>query len=141
MALFAFRANSQTAEDSVKAVVNKMFLAMKNADTTALRSCFSPSMVLQTVNRNREGRTVVTTETAADFIASINQVKAGEADEQIVFGTIKTDGPLAMAWTPYKFFYKGKFSHCGVNSFQLVRFEGDWKVQYIIDTRRREGCE
>jgi hypothetical protein len=63
------------------------------------------------------------------------------ADERITFETIKIDGPLAVAWTPYKFYYEGKFSHCGVNSFQLVRLNGAWKIQYLIDTRRRTGCQ
>jgi len=54
---------------------------------------------------------------------------------------VKIDGPLAIVWTPYKFYFNGKFSHCGVNSFQLVRFNGVWKIQYLIDTRRRAGCE
>ena len=132
---------AQTTEDSVKATVNKLFLAMKNADTAALRSCFSGTMVLQTVNQNKDGKTTVLNEPANGFIASVSQLKSGEPDEQIVYEAIRIDGPLAMVWTPYKFYYKGKFSHCGVNSFQLVKLEGEWKLQYIIDTRRREGCQ
>jgi len=132
---------AQTAEDSVKAVVNKMFAAMKSADPTGLQACFSDSMVLQTITRNQEGKTVVKNEAAAEFIDFIRKESPGNADEQITFETIKIDGPLAIAWTPYKFYYKGQFSHCGVNSFQLVRFEEGWKIQYIIDTRRRTGCQ
>ncbi|MBL0232894.1 MAG: hypothetical protein IPQ08_04425 [Chitinophagaceae bacterium] len=141
MVLASWKGIAQAAEDSVKLAVNKMFLAMKNADSTSLRSCFSTTMVLQTISRNKEGNTVVVNESADEFIGSIQQLLPGEADERISFETIRIDGPLAIAWTPYKFYYKGKFSHCGVNSFQLVRFEGEWKVQYIIDTRRRVGCE
>ncbi len=141
MVLASWKGIAQAAEDSVKLAVNKMFLAMKNADSTSLRSCFSTTMVLQTISRNKEGNTVVVNESADEFIGSIQQLLPGEADERISFETIRIDGPLAIAWTPYKFYYKGKFSHCGVNSFQLVRFVGEWKVQYIIDTRRRVGCE
>ena len=43
--------------------------------------------------------------------------------------------------TPYKFYVGEKFSHCGVNSFQLVKIRGEWKIQYIIDTRRRQNCD
>jgi len=63
------------------------------------------------------------------------------ADERIVFETIRIDGPLASVWTPYNFYYEGKFSHCGVNSFQLVKINGEWKIQYLIDTRRKQGCK
>jgi Putative lumazine-binding len=133
-------ATAQTAEDSVKAVVNKLFTGMKNADTALMRATFSDSLILQTISRTAEGKTIVKTDKPSDFINIISKEAPGNADEQISFETIKIDGPLAIVWTPYKFYYKGKFSHCGVNSFQLVRFNGQWKIQYLIDTRRRAGC-
>jgi len=70
------------------------------------------------------------------------QVKqsVGVADEQIVFKTIKIDGTLAIIWSPDKFYSKGKFSYCGVNSYRLVQLNSGWKIQYIIDTQRKEGC-
>jgi hypothetical protein len=46
-----------------------------------------------------------------------------------------------MVWTPYRFIFNGKFSHCGVNSFTLVKLNGEWKINYVIDTRRKEKCE
>ncbi len=133
--------NAQTAEDSVKAVINKLFTSMKSADPVLLKSCFADSMVLQTIVKNKEGKLVVTNEDPAGFIDFISKELPGNADERITFDVVKTDGPLAIAWTPYNFYYKGKFSHCGVNSFQLVRFDGEWKIQYLIDTRRKVGCE
>ncbi|MFT2543406.1 hypothetical protein ACMWP9_36050, partial [Escherichia coli] len=62
------------------------------------------------------------------------------ADERIVFDVVKIDADLAIVWTPYQFYRNGTFSHCGVNSFQLVRLNGRWKIQYLIDTRRKTGC-
>jgi len=47
---------------------------------------------------------------------------------------------MATVWAPYKFYYKGTFSHCGVDMFQLVRMKGGWKIVYLIDTRRKEPC-
>ncbi|NOT52100.1 MAG: nuclear transport factor 2 family protein [Chitinophagaceae bacterium] len=132
--------NAQTAEDSVKAVINTMFTAMKNADGVSLKSTFSDSIVFQTIGRNKEGAMVVKNESAAGFIEQISKATPGSLDERITFDVLKIDGPLAIAWTPYSFYLNDKFSHCGVNSFQLVRFNGIWKIQYIIDTRRRQGC-
>ena len=132
---------AQTAEDSVKAVINKMFESMKNADAAGLKAVFADSMVLQTISRTKEGVMFVRNENKNDFIGFVSQQQPGAADERISFETIKIDGPLAIAWTPYQFYFNGKFSHCGVNSFQLVRFAGEWKIQYLIDTRRRTGCQ
>lgn len=129
---------AQTAEDSVKATVNRLFEGMKNADTTLMKSAFTDSPVLQTIATNKKKQVYVKTDKFNDFVKFISQQKPGEADERIEFGTIRIDGPLAIVWTPYQFYYKGKFRHCGVNSFQLVKLEEGWKIQYLIDTRRKD---
>ena len=130
---------AQPARDSVIAAVNCLFKGMKNADTALLKSCFSSNAVLQTIHEDK-GSIKVSDEKLADFVDFVGKETAGAADEQIIVETVKIDGPLAFVWTPYKFYYKGKFSHCGVNAFQLVRLSGEWKIQYIIDTRRKEAC-
>jgi len=132
---------AQTTEDSVKAVVNKMFDAMRNGDGESLKNTFSESVVFHTIATSKEGVQSVRSEDPKGFIDFVGKEKKGVLDERISFETIKIDGPLAIAWTPYKFYYNGNFSHCGVNSFQLVRTNGAWKIQYIIDTRRKTGCE
>lgn len=133
--------NAQSAEDSVKAAVNKLFEGMKNADAGQISDSFSDSAILQTIARNKEGKLIVRNERVKDFAEFVSKQKKGAADERISFETIKVDGPLAIAWTPYTFYFEGKFSHCGVNSFQLVRINDQWKIQYLIDTRRRQGCK
>ncbi|WP_276502274.1 nuclear transport factor 2 family protein [Terrimonas pollutisoli] len=138
---FIGKLQAQTAEDSIKTTINTLFAAMKNGNGTAFKGVFSDSAILQTITRNKEGKALVRTENVSEFAAFVSKLKRDSADERISFETIKIDGPLAIAWTPYNFFYNGSFSHCGVNSFQLVRFEGVWKIQYLIDTRRRAGCQ
>ena len=78
---------------------------------------------------------------ACRFSPDNTKVAYGHHGYETVVEVVKIDGALASVWTPYKFYFNGKFSHCGVNSFQLVRMNNTWKVQYIIDTRRRVGCE
>ena len=130
-----------TAEDSVKAAVNELFLAMKNSDGPRLTASFADSALLQTIVVNKDGKTVARNESVAEFAASISKLPVGAADERIRFDIVKIDGPLAIVWAPYSFYYKGKFSHCGVDSFQMLRSGGTWKILYIIDTRRKELCE
>lgn len=132
---------AQSPEDSVKTTINNLFAAMKNADQSLFKTVFSDNAILQTISRDKEGKTVVTSESVQEFGDFIGKLKKDSADERISFETIKIDGPLAIAWTPYNFYFNGKFSHCGVNSFQLVRLNGEWKIQYIIDTRRKAGCK
>lgn len=131
---------AQTTEDSVRAAVNRLFDGMKNADAALLQAAFADSAILQTIARNKEGELYIRNEKLADFANFVSKQEKGVADERIEFETIRIDGPLAMVWTPYQFYYKGQFHHCGVNSFQLVRLKGEWKIQYLIDTRRKK-CE
>ena len=137
---FSIIVHAQATEDSVKAVINNLFTGMRNADPVLLSSAFADSAVLQTITRNKEGKMLVATENVSELADFVGRLKKDSADERIQFETIKIDGPLAIVWTPYNFYHNGKFSHCGVNSFQLVRFDGAWKIQYLIDTRRRAGC-
>lgn len=135
-------AQAQSTEDSVKTAVNQLFEGMKSANAAMVTGAFSDSAILQTIiTRNKEGKTVIRNEKVSAFADFVGKQKPGAADERITFETIKIDGPLAIVWTPYKFYFDGKFSHCGVNSFQLVRLNGQWKIQYLIDTRRKDPCE
>ncbi|HEY0678277.1 MAG TPA: hypothetical protein VGD17_08320 [Chitinophagaceae bacterium] len=131
----------QTSEDSVKNTVNQLFLAMKNSDGNLIKDAFADSAILQTIGRNKEGQVIIRNDAVSGFAEQVGKMPKGAADERITFETIKIDGPLATVWTPYRFYYNGNFSHCGVNSFQLVRMNGKWKIQYLIDTRRKQGCD
>ena len=132
---------SLTPNDSVKVVVKNLFAAMKTGDTVLLKSCFAQDAIMQTISKNKDGKINVRTESVAEFITFIGKEKSGDADERLTASTILIDGDLASFWAPYKFYYKGSFSHCGANSFQLVKINGEWKIQYLIDTRRKTGCD
>ena len=134
-------AYAQNAEDSIKAVINKMFTGMKNSDTVMVKECFTSTAFMQTFGKDKEGKTIITTNTPSDFAKIIATIPAGAADEQIVFKDLKIDGPMAAVWTPFKLYFNGKFYSCGVNSFQLVRLNNEWKIQYILDTRRKNNCD
>lgn len=133
-------AKCQTATDSVKAVVNQLFTAMQTSNAALLLSCFSDSALLQTIITSKEGDIIVKNEAVKNFANSIKSAPGGALDERISFDMVKVDGALASVWTPYSFYYNNKFSHCGVNSFQLIRTSSGWKIQYLIDTRRKTGC-
>ena len=130
---------AQTATDSVKQTVNNLFTAMRTSDTVLLRSAFSNEAILQTIT-SVGGQTKVRTDKVDAFVQSVGKPHPEVYDERIVFERVEVDGDLASVWTPYEFYIGTKFSHCGVNSFQLVRLNGEWKIQYLIDTRRKEPC-
>jgi ketosteroid isomerase-like protein len=136
----AASAFAQQDGDAVKKTIQILFDGMRNADSNAVLSVFAPNAIMQTIAVNKDGKTIVGQNQVANFASYIGKQSKGAADEQIVFDNIKVDGDLAVVWTPYRFVYNGKFSHCGVNSFTLVKMNGDWKINYLIDTRRKENC-
>lgn len=130
--LSSFYFAQKTENDAIKESVEKLFIGMKNADTIMIKSVFADNAILQTITKND----VVKTEKLENFLSSFSKLSKNDADEKIKFEAIHIDGNLASVFTPYEFYYKGKFSHCGANSFQLVKQNNVWKIQYLIDTRR-----
>jgi hypothetical protein len=47
---------------------------------------------------------------------------------------------IATVWTPYDFWLNGAFSHCGIDSFELVKAADGWKLTGGSYTMEREGC-
>lgn len=132
---------AQNDEAAVKLAVNKLFEGMKQSDTALIRSAFSSAPLLQTVIKNKEGKVSVASEPLDSFLVAVGRPHTEVYDERISFDVIKIDGELAIVWAPYKFYLGDKFSHCGVDSFQLVKLNGEWKIQYLVDTRRRQSCD
>jgi len=129
-----------STEDSVRSAVNALLEALKKSNGPGLINCFTDSARLQSVD-DRTGVIEVKTTPIRDFANVVSAFPTGAANERIHIDVIRIDGALAMVWAPYQFFYKGTLHHCGVDSFQLVRLGGVWKIQYIIDTRRTKGCQ
>ncbi len=127
-------------EEAVKATVNQLFEGMRKADTALVRQAFAKQNVMQTIVKGKDGKSTVRTESVDGFIKAVGTPHSEKYDERIVFTKVLVDANLASVWTDYKFYIGDKFSHCGVNSFQLFKGEDGWKIIYIIDTRRKDGC-
>lgn len=121
---------------AVAQVIHNMFTAMKTSDTNLLKTCFSPTTIFQTIV-TKNTQIEIKTEQLQDFINSIGKQSPGALDERITIAGLLIDANLASVWTPYQFYYKEKYSHQGANSFQLVKVADGWKIQYLIDTRRK----
>lgn len=123
-------------EAAVRATINSLFDAMRKADSTLLKNTLMPGARLQTVI-NKQGQVSVKDDDMGKLVASVGKAKPGSLDERLGMYEVYIDGDLATAFTPYQFWYNGQQSHCGANAFTLVRTNGAWKVQTIIDTRRK----
>ena len=46
--------------------------------------------------------------------------------------TVLVSGPVAMVWLPYDFYRDGKWSHCGVDVFTLLRSGTAWRIATVV---------
>ena len=55
--------------------------------------------------------------------------------------TVLLRGPLAVVWAPYEFWVNGKTSHCGVDVFDFVKVDDQWRVANAMWTVETSACE
>lgn len=126
-------------EADVLAVLTRLFEGMRAGDSAAVRAAFDTSARLMSV-AVRDGVPVVGAERVDEFVRSVGTPHAERWDERIWDPRVSVDGRLAAVWTPYAFYLGDRLSHCGVDSFQLFKGRDGWKIVYLADTRRRDGC-
>ena len=124
---------------AVLAAVHRLFDAMRTGDSAAVRAAFHPSAYLATALEGPNGP-VLRVDTLEAFVRAVGTPHGEAWDERLYGEEVRIDGPLATVWTEYSFFVGGKFSHCGVDAFQLARTGDGWKIIALTDTRRQAGC-
>jgi len=131
---------TDSSEAAVEETVIEFFNAMRESDSSAMKSHMTPDVTLHTVIVSDEGNAVLRQTGIPAFMNSVNQSSPGSLDEQLTSFIAHVDGDLSTAWMGYSFYYDGEFSHCGVNTMNLIQTESGWKIFSIVDTRRTDGC-
>lgn len=127
---------------AIKETIHKFFEGLESGDTVRIAETIGKEIKLQTIFVDRNGEHVVRTGSRKKFLNSVATKKPEDVwEEKLLSFEILFDKLLASVWTPYEFYLNGEFSHCGVNSFQLVKKNDVWKIVYLIDSRNRSGCK
>jgi len=116
--------------------ITQLFDAMRAHDSKKLLAQFTDTAILARATTDN----VVKSSSLEKFASSIEHAKS-LLDEQIFNVTITESGNLASVWTPFAFYLDKKLHHCGVNSFQLVKTNGHWKIVYLIDNTYEGDCQ
>jgi hypothetical protein len=122
-------------EEGPEAVVQKLFDAMAARDALAAKELFLPDAGLFSMSANGKANKLP----LLDFLDAIGSGKA-VWKERIWDVNVLVHGAIAVVWAPYDFHNNGAFSHCGYDSFSLLKTAAGWKISYISDTRETEGC-
>lgn len=136
----ALAQTSANETQAVKSTIQAFFDGMRRADSAAVRRTLAPGAVFHTIS-NRNNQTQLRPENPNDFVKAVGTPHKEVWDERIRFDKVLIDANLASVWTPYEFYLGNTFSHCGYNSFQLVKLADGWKIAHVIDTRRKDKCK
>ncbi|MFZ5554690.1 MAG: nuclear transport factor 2 family protein [Bacteroidota bacterium] len=128
---------SQSDESQIKSVITQLFDGMRTSDTSKINSCFEKDARLQTI-LFKEGNPSLVTDHVNDLTEAVAIPHTEIWDERIISWDIRINGLLASCWAEYEFYIGKKFSHCGVDAFQLYKREGKWKIIQLSDTRRTD---
>lgn len=142
--LISYGAWSQNRPDAenIKLLIENFFEAFHAQDSTALRAFTHPDIKMQSVAIDAEGNTRLSTEEYSGFLKSIASIpKSTNFKEELHDFEININGRIANVSMPYSFFVNDELSHCGVNTFQLMKSKDEWKIIYLVDTRSKLGCK
>ena len=136
--LSASRAAAQTDQTAVVAVVKKIFDGMRARDTAAMRALFAPHARLLGVEAKNGTPSVESLDPTVWLEGIAKGAGKPTYDERIFDPVVEVDANIAHLWAYYEFWLGPKLSHCGYDSFFLVKLGDAWKVAQVADTRRTD---
>lgn len=121
---------------AVLGVVDRTFAALAKHDATAMRALLVPGAVFAVLGP--DGR--IKMERDDEFLQMLAS-RQGDWRERIWSPKVLMGSGLAQVWAPYDFHLDGKFSHCGIDSFALVKDgSGQWRITGITYNVQIDGC-
>ncbi|HEY0115333.1 MAG TPA: nuclear transport factor 2 family protein [Allosphingosinicella sp.] len=122
---------------AVLATVDRLFAALAAKDRAALLAEVVPEgRATATVAGPNPRFNSLAWPAFADHLAQI----PGRPVERLIDPHVHVEGDIAMIWTRYEIALDGRFLHCGVDHFDLVRREGRWRVLNLTWTQQTVGC-
>lgn len=130
--------NSNISEkNKIETAIKIFFDGFHKKDSLIIKSVIENSFELKSVSFQNENAFINNLNGDKFISAVVNRNEAPVWNEKLISFEIKIDGPLANAWVEYEFWLDDKLSHCGVNSFHLLKKESGWKIFTITDSRRK----
>jgi hypothetical protein len=112
--------------DAVLKVVQAFFDTMSARDVDGARSILQPQGRFHAM-RLRDGKPDVRAFSNEEYFADL-KASTQKMRERIWNPEIRIHGLIATLWAPYDFWIDGKFSHCGIDAFDLIKTDEGWKI-------------
>ncbi|NNF34540.1 MAG: hypothetical protein HKN68_10550 [Saprospiraceae bacterium] len=138
--VIGFTAFSFAQNTGIENTIEKLFQGMLNGDSTMVHASFHDDVSMYTTFIDDKGENQLRKGSLSSFLNAVGSPHEEVWNEVISNLKIEVDDGLAQAWMNYSFYVGDKFSHCGVNTMQLINVGDQWKILHLIDTRRKENC-
>ncbi len=121
---------------SASEIPDRLFAAMKAKNLEEIRAVFAPEGQLVALDKPRDGKGISKTRvfTAESFAKMISEAKGADFIEKMPNKDVRIAGDMAVVSGRYTFYVGEKFSHCGMNTFNLVRTETGWRIANAAST-------
>ena len=134
-------AQNAAEKEAVLKTVNQLFDGMRKHDSAMVRGAFAAEGRLLSI-ADKDGQVTLRTITPDQFAAAVGRAASGPPwNEPIYDPEVRIDGRVATVWTWYDFLAGDKWSHCGIDAFQLAKLADGWKITQLVDTRYQTGCK
>ncbi len=128
-----------TEETAVLQSVQRFFDTMASRDSVGASAVLDPMGDFVSVRPDGSGKRMVLRSSIASYLAGLKRGTTSYL-ERMWDAEVRIRGPIAVVWAPYDFHIGGKFSHCGIDIFDLVEKEGGWVITGATYTVERTGC-
>jgi len=129
-------AQSET-EREVLGVVKQMLAVLTTKDPATVAGLVDSTTRFTLTRPVPTGGTRVVVLSGDQFIQAVTR-PGPAAVEKIRNPEVRIAGDLATVWAEYQVHIDGNMSHCGFDSFHLVRTGGSWKVVTVADSFRQD---
>ena len=140
IAVVAVPAGAAPGEErrAVLAAAQQLFDALAARDPQAVMAVVVPEGTISG-HVTGDGRTSFFAERWQDWAARLTQ-GTERLEERMHDPRVRIRGNMASVWTEYSFYRDGRFSHCGIDLFDMAKVDGRWRVLNITFTVETEGC-
>ena len=113
-------------EKEILLKVQQFFDALEKQDTVLFKSILLTNGQVWAISE-KEKAAKYSMRQFGDFMKTlINPARI--IQERMLSSEIKIHNRIAMAWVPYTLDISGKFSHCGVDLFTMLKTNEGWKI-------------
>lgn len=127
-------------ETEVMRPVDALFAGIAVRDARAIGDTLRPDATATIASEDPDGTRHVT-HFSRDALLARFAPGAEKFEERLSDPAIEIDGDIAYVWGRYNFYIDGKLHHCGYDHFDMVRENGNWKIQNATWSSRTTGCE